>query len=173
MDRADETRARQPDDRRHDEYRGLHGLSHAVSVDIRSVQILIPEILSKHGIARDILATPSMFQPQTPWRTKEACATIERRQLSMPVIDFLTSITALPEICFDLARDVDLHVKSIQPASNSLGIYSQTGKPVKSACRSSKLNGCLIRALYCSNSSVSSRAGDPDGTSAAAIHVVP
>ena len=30
----------------------------------------------------------------------------------MPVIDFSTSITVPPEICFDLARAIDLHVKS-------------------------------------------------------------
>jgi ligand-binding SRPBCC domain-containing protein len=30
----------------------------------------------------------------------------------MPVIDFSTSINAPPEICFDMARDIDLHVKS-------------------------------------------------------------
>jgi ligand-binding SRPBCC domain-containing protein len=30
----------------------------------------------------------------------------------MPHIDFSTSINAPPEICFDLARDIDLHVKS-------------------------------------------------------------
>jgi ligand-binding SRPBCC domain-containing protein len=31
----------------------------------------------------------------------------------MPVIDLSTSINAPPEICFDMARDIDLHVKSI------------------------------------------------------------
>jgi ligand-binding SRPBCC domain-containing protein len=31
----------------------------------------------------------------------------------MPVIDLSTSINAPPEICFDLARDIDLHVRSI------------------------------------------------------------
>jgi ligand-binding SRPBCC domain-containing protein len=30
----------------------------------------------------------------------------------MPVIDLSTTISAPPEICFDLQRDVDLHVKS-------------------------------------------------------------
>jgi ligand-binding SRPBCC domain-containing protein len=39
----------------------------------------------------------------------------------MPVIDFLTSITAPPEICFDLARDIDLHVKST-PGTNELAV---------------------------------------------------
>ena len=39
----------------------------------------------------------------------------------MPVIDFLTSITAPPEICFDLARDIDLHVKST-PGANERAV---------------------------------------------------
>jgi len=30
----------------------------------------------------------------------------------MPVIDFVTAINAPLEICFDLARDIDLHVES-------------------------------------------------------------
>ena len=43
----------------------------------------------------------------------------------MPVIDFLTSITALPEICFDLARDIDLHVKST-PGTNERAVAGIT-----------------------------------------------
>src|SRR5215469_8147968 len=43
----------------------------------------------------------------------------------MPVIDFLTSITALPEICFDLARNIDLHVKST-PGTNERAVAGIT-----------------------------------------------
>ena len=43
----------------------------------------------------------------------------------MPVIDFLTSITAPPEICFDLARDIDLHVKST-PGTNERAVAGIT-----------------------------------------------
>jgi ligand-binding SRPBCC domain-containing protein len=43
----------------------------------------------------------------------------------MPVIDILTSITARPEICFDLARDIDLHVKST-PGTNERAVAGVT-----------------------------------------------
>ena len=39
----------------------------------------------------------------------------------MSVIDLSTSIGASPEICFDLARDIDLHVKSM-PGSNERAV---------------------------------------------------
>ena len=35
----------------------------------------------------------------------------------MPVIDFLTVINAPPEICYDLARDIDVRVKSTPETS--------------------------------------------------------
>ena len=43
----------------------------------------------------------------------------------MPVIDFLTSITAPPEICFDLAREIDLHIKST-PGTNERAVAGIT-----------------------------------------------
>ena len=43
----------------------------------------------------------------------------------MPVIDFLTSIAAPPEICFDLARDIDLHVEST-PGTNERAVAGVT-----------------------------------------------
>ena len=43
----------------------------------------------------------------------------------MPVIDFSTSITAPPEICFDLAREIDLHIKST-PGTNERAVAGIT-----------------------------------------------
>ncbi|HEY7337596.1 MAG TPA: SRPBCC family protein [Bryobacteraceae bacterium] len=43
----------------------------------------------------------------------------------MPVIDFFTSISAPPEICFDLARDIDLHVRST-PGTNERAVAGVT-----------------------------------------------
>lgn len=41
----------------------------------------------------------------------------------MPVIELFTSITAPPEICFDLARDIDLHVRST-PGTNERAVMA-------------------------------------------------
>jgi ligand-binding SRPBCC domain-containing protein len=43
----------------------------------------------------------------------------------MPVIDFFTSISAPPEICFDLARDIDLHIRST-PGTNERAVSGIT-----------------------------------------------
>ena len=43
----------------------------------------------------------------------------------MPVIDLSTSISAPPQICFDLARDIDLHVRST-PGTNERAVRGIT-----------------------------------------------